>query len=420
MMFNLERLFHSIFKTTNKTKFLIAYSGGMDSHVLLHSMNNLCEQNPLLKIRAIHVHHGLSVNADSWVKHCTTVCEQLNIELIVKYVNVKSKSKNKHSLESLARTLRYQEISKTIYADECLLTAHHINDQAETVLLQLFRGAGPKGLAAMPKYKNFAPGYFLRPLLEFNRKELHDYAIKNQLQWIEDESNENIGHDRNFVRHQLMPIIQQRWSGMLTTLTRSAEYCAQATDLLEVLAQQDYLLAKGSAPNTLSISHLITLGTNRCNNLIRHWLQKLNLSIPSSIKLQHVLNDVLLCRTDAQPCVHWDGVEIRRYRDDLYAMQPLSTIETEIAIQWNLTADLKLPHNLGILTPQSLKDNGINIDANKNITVRFRHSGDKCKIKNREGSHSLKKIFQERGIPPWKRNRVPLIFQGEELVGIIQ
>lgn len=222
-MFNTEKLFHHIFKFTNKTKFLIAYSGGMDSHVLLHSIHDLRRQNPLLKIRAVHIHHGLNPNADYWVKHCSAICEQLNIELIVKTINVK---KNKHSLEALARELRYQEFIKIINTDECLLTAHHADDQAETLLLQLFRGGGPKGLAAMPKYKNFAQGSFLRPLLEFSRKDLYDYACKNQLNWIEDDSNENIGHDRNFVRHKLMPIITERWPGILTTLARSAEHCA--------------------------------------------------------------------------------------------------------------------------------------------------------------------------------------------------
>lgn len=416
-MFSTDKLFNHIFELTKKTKFLIAYSGGMDSHVLLHSMNILRQQNPALKVRAAHIHHGLNANADFWVKHCMTICQQLNIELVVRKIIVK---KNQHSLEALARELRYQEFAKIIASDECLLTAHHANDQAETVLLQLFRGGGPKGLAAMPKYKNLAQGDFLRPLLEFRRQDLHEYALKNQLYWIEDDSNANIGYDRNFIRHKLIPIIIERWPGIFKTLSRSAEHCAQANKLLSVLAYQDYLLTQGSAPDTLSIKQLLAFDTARCNNLIRYWLQKLNLPIPSSIKLQHIFTDVLHCRNDAHPIVHWQGAEIRRYRDDLYAMQPLSIIKTNIVIPWDIKTSLELPNNLGTLTRQLLKNHGLDLNYNsENITVRFRHGGHKCKVRNRAGTHSLKKLFQEQGIPPWQRNYVPLIFQDEELIGII-
>lgn len=412
-MFDTKKFFHNITEITDKTKFLIAYSGGMDSHILLHNMHELCRKNPHFKIRAIHIHHGLSVNANSWVKHCTATCKRLNIELIVKKITVK---KNKHSLEALARDLRYQEIAKVITADECLLTAHHADDQAETILLQLFRGCGTKGLAAMPKHKGFAQGSLVRPLLEFSREELHNYALKNKLNWIEDESNENIGHDRNFVRHKLMPIMISRWPGIKATLNRSAEHCAEADNLLNVLAQQDYAQTHGSALNTLSIKKLLNFNSARQNNLIRYWLQTLNLPTPSSIKLQHITKDVLHCRADANPIVHWHGAEVRRYRDDLYAIKPLPVSPPDIIIPWSAKTNLKLPNNLGTLKPQLLKSLGIS--NTKNITVRFRHEGDKCKIRNRAGTRSLKKLFQEKAIPPWQRNRTPLIFQGETLVHI--
>jgi tRNA(Ile)-lysidine synthase len=398
-MFNLVTLFHNIEQFTDKAKFLIAYSGGMDSHVLLHCMNEIRFKNPQIKIRAVHIHHGLSVNADSWAAHCAAICAQLNIEFLVKHVNMSKHiglkgCKNRPSLEAMARDMRYQEFAKLITADEILLTAHHTDDQAETLLLQLFRGCGPKGLAAMPKFKGLASGALLRPLLEFRRTDLWDYAKQNSLHWIEDESNKNIGYDRNFIRHKLMPIIIERWPSILNTLTRSTNHCAEASDLLDVLAQQDYLMAQGSKSNTLSIRQLLALSLARQNNLIRHWLQRQGFSMPSSIKLQHIITDILSSRVDAQPVVHWQGVEIRRYRDDLYAMKPLSATQ-------------QIPESLCF----DQKD--------KDIMVRFRAKGDRIKIKGRVGTHSLKKLFQEKGIPPWRREFARLVFQNEELIDIL-
>ena len=416
-MLSIDTIISKITQLTTKNKFLIAYSGGMDSHVLLHCMHQIRCKNSQIKLRAIHIHHGLSPNADSWVTHCQSICADLNIELIVKSIDINSKpDRHKHSLEALAREARYQEFAQILAADEDLLTAHHADDQAETVLLQLFRGCGPKGLSAMPEHKTLGLGDLLRPFLDFNRSVLHTYAQQNALHWIYDESNEIISYDRNFVRHKLMPIITARWPKITATLARSASHCACTCDLLDNLAQQDYLLTQGSKINTLSVCKILTLSQPRQNNLIRYWLQKLNLSIPSSIKLQHIITNVLHARADAKPLVHWHNTEIRRYRDDLYAMRPLAnTIPPNYAIPWDGENDLKLPNNLGVLSVKVLKN--IVVD-NKNITVRFRGKGDRYKVQGRIGTHSLKKLLQEKGIPPWERNYVPLIFQNDKLIYI--
>ena len=373
-------------------KFLIAYSGGMDSHVLLHSLYSLRQQNSKLQLRAVHVHHGLSANADSWVKHCREICVELQIEFIVKYVDVSS-NKGKHSLEAIARKLRYQEFAKLLQKDECLVTAHHADDQAETVLLQMFRGAGVNGLAAMPKIKD----NFMRPLLKYSRAQLHQYAEENKLCWIEDESNENIGFERNFVRHKLLPEIKTRWSGIVAVLGRVAENCGEALELLELMAEQDYELVKDQTKDTLAIAKLLELNIARQNNVIRYWLRKLNLPVPRHIQLQHIRSDVLHCREDANPVVHWQGAEVRRYRGELYAMEPLVEFDTE-----KLIAELQ--------KSGELKQYG------DNITIRFRQAGERVKVKNRVGHHQLKKILQEWGIPPWLRDRVPLIFLNDELI----
>ncbi len=375
-------------------RFLIAYSGGMDSHVLLHILYSLRQQNPKLLLRAVHVHHGLSANADAWVAHCRKVCSELEIEFIVKYVDVPS-NKGKHSLEAIARKLRYQEFAKLLHADECVVTAHHADDQAETVLLQMFRGAGVNGLAAMPKLKD----HLLRPLLQFSRAELQQYAEEHKLQWIEDESNENTGFERNFMRHELLPEIRNRWPGIVAVLGRVAENCGEALELLEQVAEQDYELIKGQTKDTLAISKLLELDIARQNNVIRYWLKKLNLPIPRHIKLQHIRTDVLSCRENANPLVHWQGTEVRRYRGELYAMAPLDKFDPDKVIM-------------------ELQNSGALKQYGDDIKIKFRVAGERVKVKNRCGHHQLKKLMQEWGVPPWLRDRVPLIFLNDELVAI--
>jgi len=416
-MFNCDKLYKKIFKFTHHHKFLVAYSGGMDSHVLLHSMVILRKQYPELQLRSVHVHHGLSDKADMWVEHCRRVCEDLDVEFIVKYV--KAKSRNKHSPEAVARELRYQEFANLLMKDECLLTAHHADDQAETLLLQLFRGSGTRGLAAMPEHKDFTSSILIRPLLGFSRQELYEYAKQNDLSWIEDESNENIGYDRNFIRHQLLPIIKKRWPGILKTLARVSEHCANASELLSVLAEQDYVSMHGSRPNTLSVKKLLQLDTARQSNVIRYWLHKLNLTTPTNIKMQHIIKDILNCRKDATSIVHWKDAEVRRYRDDLYAFKLLERHDASAILEWDVTKSLELPADLGKLHPDILSDHGVDLKTAKNITVRFRQGGERCKIKGQIETRELKKIFQENGIPPWQRNRVPLIYQDNELVAFI-
>lgn len=414
-MFTIEKLQKKLSALTDKKKFLVAFSGGMDSHVLLHGLVCMRSNFPGIEIRAIHVHHGLSENADQWAEHCKKLCAELGLEFIVKYIDVKEKLTDNHSQEAIARELRYQEFAKILAKDECLVAAHHADDQAETLLLQLFRGSGTKGLSAMPDRRGFLHGALLRPLLEFSRNDLHQYAIQNQLKWIEDESNENIGYNRNYVRHKLMPNVKQRWPGILKTLARTAEHCAQASELLDILAEQDYLQMQGSAKYTLSVTKLQQSNSARQSNVIRYWFSKLNLPAPTSIKLQHILKDVLNCQPSAMPVVHWRGAEIRRYRDDLYAMPPLKEHDTTIILLWkNLEKSLVLPNDLGILHWQDLS-----LPQANNITVRFRQGGEKLTIKGQQGAHSLKKLFQEWGIPPWQRDRIPLIYKNDELIAVV-
>lgn len=410
-----KNIYESVLQLLPYKKFLIAYSGGLDSHVLLHLMAQIRAENPKIKLQAIHVNHGLSQNAASWVKHCQKICKELKVHLIIKTLSLKKTPKK--SLEAEARKLRYFEFSKLLKKDTFLLTAHNQNDQAETLLLQLFRGAGPKGLAAMPTKMEFASSFLLRPLLSFSRAELQKYAIENKLQWIEDESNTNLNFDRNFIRHKLMPVIQTRWPSVQETLARVARHCGEASELLHELAVDDLV----GVDNTLFIKTLLELSPARQRNVLREWLQQLNFPIPSEIKLLQIQNEVLNAPADAKPLIKWEGTEIRRYQNYLYALKPLPTIDLNWEKIWELkSGSLLLPDNLGSLIAEKKQGSGyLKLPAKAKVTVRFRREGERCQPAGRMGSHPLKKLMQEWQIPPWQRNRIPLIYFNKQLVAVI-
>jgi len=416
-------LAESLQRLTAKTHFLIAYSGGLDSHVLLHSLANLKQQMPFMQLRAIHINHGLSHNALHWQQHCQHVCRELEVDIIVENIGLElhqaiAKGQSE-SLESLARDYRYQAMAQHLQSHEALLTAHTQNDQVETVLMRLFRGGGVKGLAAMRAVRPFATTELIRPFLTVSRDALELYAQKCQLNWVEDESNVNPRFDRNYIRQQLLPSLKQRWPQLVNNVCRTAKHMATADHLLSQLAEQDLARLKGSVDQTLAVSKLMLLDRDRCMNALRKWLQLRQLPLPSTVKLNQVLSDVLHCRSDANPLVSWRNGEIRRYRDNLYAMPPLIPHDTGLVIVWNLSQDLTLPNGLGQLTAQQLQAAGIELENNLPVTVRFRQGGERCRFPGQLHSQSLKKLLQQWQVPPWLRDRLPLIYVGDQLVWVV-
>lgn len=410
---------YNLIKYISYNNIYLAYSGGLDSQVLLHILAILKEENPELKISAIHINHGLSNNADLWANSCNTTCNKFNIPFIEKKVHVPNLHTKGHSLEATARHLRYAAFAEILKQDDYLLTAHHKDDQAETLLLQLFRGAGPKGLSAMPEKIPFQKGFLVRPLLNFTREDLKKYAKENNLEWNEDESNADVNFDRNYIRHEIMPLIKKRWPSAHISVARAANHYAEATELLEELAKQDLLNSKGTQPNTLSITKVLLLPKARQKNLLRYWIHSLKLPIPSTIKLETILSNVLMSRKDAMPLVAWQGAEVRRYKDNLYIMPPLLKIPKGLILNWNdLTKPFVLPHNLGVLNWQEIKKQNPLISDKGKITIRFRQNGETIKFSNRYGTHSLKKIFQEKQIPSWKRETIPLLYCDDKLLHI--
>lgn len=397
----------------------IGYSGGLDSHVLLSICHTLQAKYPL-KLRAIHINHGLNANAKLWSKHCAHVCATLNIDYIERSIAINPC--NGQSLEAQARAKRYALFADYLGEGDLLLTAHQQDDQAETMLMQLFRGAGPKGLAAMPMAKSFGRGFHLRPLLAVSRAQIERYAHEQQLKWIDDESNRNSKFTRNFIRHEILPMLKERWPTVATTIARAALHCAEAQSLLDEFAERLMTNVAGSKSNTLSVTKLLQLNNEKQKLVVRAFIRALSFPVPDLKKLETILHDVLSADQDKMPCVKWADVEMRRYRDDIYLMRQLATHDVNQVFKWDLMQQLQIPH-VGILfaishEPHQGNDTlALRADI-QSVAVRFRRGGESAFVTGR-GKHTLKNLFQEWGVPPWERERIPLIFINEKLISVL-
>ena len=394
----------------------VAYSGGLDSHVLLHALVCLRERLDA-DIGAVHVNHALQADADRWEEHCRKVC----IDLGVSYASLRvdARAATGESPEAAAREARYAALATWLPAGECLLSAQHQDDQAETLLLQLLRGSGVNGLAAMPVRGELGHGQLVRPLLGVARRQLQAYAEENGLGWLEDPSNRDMAFDRNFLRARILPLLQQRWPSVTAVLARSATHCAEASKLLSLLGEQDLADARAGRRDSLSLSRLLALPPERRRNVLRHWIAQAAAAMPSTAVLARILNDVLQSRSDAEPCVRWGAHELRRYRDDLYLLQQRPQPDTSQVLQWSLPGPLSLPDAGGVLHATRLTGRGIRASAvDSGVQVSWRRGGERCLPAGRGQHHSLKKLFQEQGIPPWERSRIPLIYIGDQLAAV--
>ncbi len=409
-----DRLLHFVATPPENERYLVAFSGGLDSTVLLHALSKIPASARFL-IEAVHIHHGLQPQADVWANHCREVCEGWAIPF--RLIHINAKPARGESPEEVARNARYNAFRKLITRGTCLVTAHHQDDQAETMLLQLLRGAGPAGLAAMPELAPFAEGWHARPLLEFTRAQLAAYARRAALIWVIDPSNANTSQDRNFLRHDVIPRLRVRWPQAARTLSRAAALQAETLSLLSQQAHDDLGTVRGCRPGTMSVAALARLSPERQRNAVRHWLARQNLSMPAQRQIQHILRDVLGARWDATPKIVWSGGEVRRYRDDLYAMPRLPRHNPSLVLHWNACTPLCIPHLHMTLEPEIL---GLPTITNRNdLTVRFRRGGERCKPAGRSHHRDLKKLFQEAGVPPWERDRIPLIYVAERLVAVL-
>ncbi len=416
MSLNPNRLLATLEQLPAAERCHLALSGGLDSCVLLHLLASLRDSLPW-SLHAIHVNHGLQVVADLWQAHCESLCEQYRIPLQVVQLSLSPAAGE--SIEAVAREARYRALAERIGPGELLLTAQHQDDQAETLLLQLLRGSGPAGLAAMPALSRFYAGWLVRPLLDTPRSSLEIYARQHQLSWDEDPSNRDLRFDRNFIRHQVMPLLHSRWPAAAATLSRAARFSGELLMLAKEEAEEDLARARRSAQGDLSVKALEGFDSVRLRNLLRHWITQTGAPLPSSKKLSRIEREAVHGRTDANPLIAWGGWEVRRYRDRLWLGRSLPTCASTTTLVWQDRTRLLLPVGLGTLVAES-GPGGIDSErwGRARIEVRFRQGGERCQPAGQAHHRPLKKLFQEWGVPPSERGRQPLVYLDGELAAI--
>lgn len=303
-------------KISPLNRIFIGYSGGIDSQVLLHA----CVALPEFKnqITAVYIHHGLQKIADDWVCHCEKTTENLGVKFLT--FRVDANSKRRESPEEAARNARYEVLKNLLAENDVLLIAQHREDQLETVLLQLFRGSGLKGLAGIPQKMLFGKGELLRPLLNIGKDEITAYALEKQLFWVEDPSNQSTIYDRNFLRAEIIPQLKQRWQSLDKTVARTATHCAQAQNLISEMAQTD-LNCILNEDNSLHIPTLLTYSLAKQQLILREWFAYLNLRMPSQDFLQRIISEVLFAAIDRHPILHKKGVTVTRQKLKLVLKQ---------------------------------------------------------------------------------------------------
>ncbi|MGR8933117.1 MAG: tRNA lysidine(34) synthetase TilS [Gammaproteobacteria bacterium] len=394
----------------------IGYSGGIDSHVLLH----LCAQCPPLreKLCALHVHHGIQSAADAWLKHCETIASALNVAFLSRRVDARPVPG--HSPEETARNARYHAFADIVGSSEVILSAQHRDDQMETVFLQLFRGAGLAGLAAMPRQAVCGKGLLLRPLLEVPKETIQAYAEAHRLHWVEDPSNTQYDYDRNYLRHVVVPLLKQRWTGIDKTVARTARHCANAQSFLEEIARPLFEVAFDRSDRTLNVPYLQRLDRYRQQLLLRLWFKSLGQKMPAETIMERISSEIIVGNAGRNPELPMRGGAVCRYRNKLYWFAADTRIDKLAHIAWPVTQEmLPLPGN-GHLRRVSATAAGIDpaIWNRAKIAVRYRQGGERIRLPGRYGRHELKKLFQEHGVPPWEREKMPLLFFGEQLAAV--
>lgn len=410
---------------TKRSRLILAFSGGVDSRVLLHLLAQFKAEHANTEALIVHVHHGLSENADEWAERCQQWAQEYAMPCHVERVNCQVEGSA--SLEQVARNARYTALEKYVGRDDIILTGQHSDDQVETFLLALKRGSGPKGLSSMAQVKHFAQGLLVRPLLTVCRDQIEAYAHQHNLNWVTDESNADIRFDRNYLRHQVTPVLKQRWHDFNHSVARSALLCAEQEALLDELLAPMYEQAI-QADLSLSITELSDKSEAIRNRLLRMWLDKQQQSMPSKDQLQTIWQQVAQAKADANPQFILNSIQIRRFQQRLYLVTPyadLSDISQPITIESVMTlpdamGELSITKNMATQLLHAEKGIlGLNERIlNKPLTVQFYHNGLTVHPYVRAHRRKLKKVLQEYGVPSWQRQRLPLVFCGEHLVAI--
>lgn len=386
----------------------VGFSGGADSTALLHALLELRGEFKA-EVRAVHVNHGLQRDAGGWERQCKAWCEQRDLDLHTEQVSLVERSKL--GIEAEARRLRYAVIERLLGPGHLFLTAHHREDQAETVLLNLMRASGVDGLAGMPRTRPLGQGRLARPLLDYPMASLRRYLENEGVAWIEDPSNTDATLDRNFLRHQVLPLLEQRWPGAASRLAQSAGYCRQAAIAVERLVREQL---KGMLPHRRILALQATPDEALdFALLVRQWL-KLN-QVPSlpATRLAELRRQLTGAERGSGAAVAWPGGSIRHFDHCLWLEPQREEVRQPQSSEWSGQAALDLGEIAGTVEFKPAPPL-----AHSDWAIRFRQGGEKIQLAP-DGTHrELKDLLREWRIPPWMRSSVPLLYQGAKLVAI--
>ena len=403
---------NSLKESKSKKNISIALSGGIDSMVLLHALDQL-KYKLQIKLNAIHIHHNLSKNADDWHTFCTKECKKLGVTVKSEKINIKQDLSM--GIEAAARKSRYQVLEA--YRKDILALGHHQNDQAETLLLQLFRGSGLNGLAAMPTFDK--ERLIWRPLLKVNKEIIEGYAKENNVIFIEDESNNNLQFDRNFLRQEILPLIKSRYPDIINIISRSSENIAEGLNLHKAIAKEDANLYFSKNQERLSLSMIKNLPKERVINLIRWWLDVNKQMMPSKKTINELYNQIKVVKKDSQINVHISSeTSVRAYSDFLWLVK-ITKDKDSYDLIWKGEDIFELPGSSKLLFKPCL-GKGISLEkvGSSILRIQNRKGGERFKPKRNQPTRTLKYLLQKMNMPPWERALLPIIYSEDMLVAV--
>lgn len=409
-----QHLAHAVVPTPHDAKLCVAFSGGADSTALLHALAHLPQARE--RPRAVHVDHGLHPDSAQWARHCEKFCAMLDVSLELLHARVDND--RGEGLEAAARRARYAAFAQTLRDGETLVLAHHRDDQVETVLLKLLRGAGPEGLGGMREQRAFANGTLWRPLLDLSRPVLLDYVAAHGLPYINDPSNRDTRLSRNFLRAEILPRLSAHWPQAADSIAHSASLCRAAAEELDRVGAASLAMIRDD-DGMLDARAWSTLSDGLRAPVLERWLRERGLPAPNYAQCTELRRQIDHAQTDRVPCVAWAGATVHVWRGSLHASLPVESLLPDWHARWN-GAPLCLPAKIGVL---ALHDTATDTTAqgaafDPTLQIRFRRGGEHIKPDGNPHTRELRDLLQQASIPPWQRDRIPLIFHGDELIAV--
>lgn len=405
---------------------VVGVSGGLDSMCLLHALVQLSQHQLCPPLRLIHINHGLNSQADVWQRLVETQSQSYGLQCMSQSIVIDPLLQQKEGLEAAARHGRYQVFEQHLQAGEVLLLAQHGDDQTETMLLRLFRGAGVSGLRAMPQQRVLGLGHLTRPLLHVRQPDLVAYAAQHQLQWCEDPSNQDSKYDRNYLRHQVIPLLRQRWQSLDRRLATTAAVMDDTQELLNEVAKDDLASLCDSAQR-LTCAGLLGLSKARRHNLLRFWLHEQQVAMPSYNLMQRIDKEILASADDGQPCIELasgsEALTLRKSKGVLVLVRASESVisdqspwHVEITSEHIAQEVISLP--VGELRLGLHSVPGLKLTLGDVLERRFRQGGERCRPVGRRHSQMLKKLLQAAEVPPWQRQNLPLLYVNDHLAAV--